>query len=146
MYRKGCDLGNALGCMNLGSRYREGRGVPHDLALADRYLDKACRLDHADACHSQGQLVLARGGVAATAEARHLFQQACTLGSGWGCRAARDLGSTMNNPEAGRHPRGEGPAVAGVLSATRAWSCASRARTSAGRRSGAQGWRPSARR
>ena len=52
-FKRGCDLGNALSCENLGMCYVKARGAPHDETRAAELFTRAC---NAHACTSLGML------------------------------------------------------------------------------------------
>ena len=53
--------GDADAAFNLGQAYRLGKGVPVDLARAQRYLEAAARKDHVDAATTLGVLLFQNG-------------------------------------------------------------------------------------
>jgi TPR repeat protein len=53
--------GDADAAFNLGQAYRLGKGVPIDLAKAQRYLDQAARKGHVDAATTLGVLLFQNG-------------------------------------------------------------------------------------
>ena len=53
--------GDADAAFNLGQAYRLGKGVPIDLARAQRYLEQAARKDHVDAATTLGVLLFQNG-------------------------------------------------------------------------------------
>ena len=53
--------GDADAAFNLGQAYRLGKGVPIDLARAQRYLETAARKDHVDAATTLGVLLFQSG-------------------------------------------------------------------------------------
>ena len=53
--------GDADAAFNLGQAYRLGKGVPIDLARAQRYLEQAARKGHVDAATTLGVLLFQNG-------------------------------------------------------------------------------------
>lgn len=61
IWRPLAEKGNPDAAFNLGQAYRLGRGVPVDLAQAQRWLEKAARLGHLDAETTLGLLLFDSG-------------------------------------------------------------------------------------
>ena len=57
LYRQACDMGNAMGCNNLGLMYQNGEGVAKDDAKAVELYQKSC-----DAGTQAGYLIAILGG------------------------------------------------------------------------------------
>jgi TPR repeat protein len=85
-YQRGCDLGHALSCSNLGDAYEYGNGVPRDLAHAAVLYDRACRAGQVLGCANLGHLAENGEGVPRdTARAKALYRDACTGGEVYAC-------------------------------------------------------------
>ena len=50
LFDTACTGGSAKGCINLGTFYKEGFGVPKDIYLAISNFEKSCKLGLADGC------------------------------------------------------------------------------------------------
>jgi len=98
-YQRGCDLGHALACSNLGDEYEYGNGVARDLAHAAALYERACRAGQVLGCANLGHLVQHGEGLPRDlARARGLYRDACTGGDVYGClhlalMAAEDAGA-----------------------------------------------------
>jgi TPR repeat protein len=78
-----------LACRNLGLMYRDGRGVPADLAKADALLDKACKANVPFACKNAGDLdaaVAAKGNSTHWKQAINHYKAGCDAGDPTACR------------------------------------------------------------
>jgi hypothetical protein len=85
--KKGCDGGDAFGCVNLASAYLNGEGVAQNDDRALSYFRRACEVGHAESCFEAGLLV-AQGHGARLGDPRAAaawYQRACDGGSGEGC-------------------------------------------------------------
>lgn len=56
LIEKGCNLGDAIGCMGVGGLYLHGTGVPKDVKKARTYLDKACKGGQSAACDKLAEI------------------------------------------------------------------------------------------
>jgi uncharacterized protein len=65
IWRPLADAGDADAAFNIGQAYRLGRGVPTDLAAAQRWLDAAAAKNHTDAQATLGLLLFQNGDTAA---------------------------------------------------------------------------------
>ena len=50
LYKKACDMKDAMACNNLGALYGEGLGVKQNLTIAKQYYGKACDLGDQIGC------------------------------------------------------------------------------------------------
>ena len=50
LYKKACDLGQAVDCSNLAMMYADGKGVAADPVMAASLYKKACDAGFKDAC------------------------------------------------------------------------------------------------
>ncbi|MBS2012727.1 MAG: sel1 repeat family protein [Deltaproteobacteria bacterium] len=84
---KGCDAGDAGGCMHLGYLLYRGQGVPQDRKKAYELNLRACKLREWQACNNGGvQLFFQTGGVPAEpVRACEMFKQACDATQEAGC-------------------------------------------------------------
>lgn len=84
---KGCDAGDATGCMHLGYLLYRGQGVPQDRKKAYELNLRACKLREWQACNNGGvQLFFQTGGVPAEpVKACEMFKQACDATQEAGC-------------------------------------------------------------
>lgn len=86
LFQRGCDLGHAPACNNLGLAYEGAQGVPQDYALAMSAFERACSGDFAEGCSNQGTLFEHGLGVPVNlGDARRAYNQACRRGSALGC-------------------------------------------------------------
>lgn len=86
-YEKGCRLGNAVGCGNLGIMQEWGSGGPADLAGAFANYDKACELRLASACAAMARMHAGgKGTVTSPSLAAAYRQRACELGDEKSCQ------------------------------------------------------------
>jgi TPR repeat protein len=96
---RGCDLGDARACNNVGDALAYGDGVGRDVEGAAAAFFKACRLGEALGCANLGYMAEYGEGVARdVARARTLYRQACRAGDTYGCfhvdlLAAEDAGA-----------------------------------------------------
>jgi TPR repeat protein len=56
LYKKGCDGGDAAGCVGLGVMYEIGKGVRKDANKALEYYGKACDMKEQFGCVSYARL------------------------------------------------------------------------------------------
>ena len=61
--RRGCDLGTGVACNGLAGSYEHAQGVPRDTVVAFALYDKACQLEHAEACEGASKLSAADAGI-----------------------------------------------------------------------------------
>jgi TPR repeat protein len=98
-YERGCDLGAARACNNLGDALAYGEGVERDVIRSAALFDKACRLGEAMGCANSGFMFERGEGVTRDrARARDLYREACVSGDVYGCLhaemlAAQDAGA-----------------------------------------------------
>lgn len=85
---RGCELGSALSCNNLGVCYQRGAGVTRNATSARREYRKACELGNGLGCYNDAALLADSGEPDADARARRGFERACELQSAPGCRSA----------------------------------------------------------
>jgi uncharacterized protein len=91
-YERGCRLGAAQACNNLGDALAYGDGVPRDVARSASMFDRACRMGEALGCANSGQMFERGEGVARDrARARELYRLACAGGEIYGCLHAEML-------------------------------------------------------
>lgn len=96
---RGCDLGDARACNNVGDALAYGDGVGRDVEGAAAAFLKACRLGEALGCANLGYMAEYGEGIARdVARARALYRQACRAGDTYGCLhvellAAEDAGA-----------------------------------------------------
>jgi uncharacterized protein len=93
MGTRACSLGSALGCANLGTLYKLGRGTAKDVPKARALFEKACDASSLLGCVLLGNLYRTGEGVPLdVARARKLYEDACSAGSPVGCN---NLGSLL---------------------------------------------------
>lgn len=85
-YRRGCAAGSLAGCHDLAMSLRDGDGVAKDVAKAAELFKRACDGDYANACSGLAELHRDGALPGGEQEATALFQKACDLGDGVGCR------------------------------------------------------------
>lgn len=86
LYKQACDGGEESACANLGTMYKEGRGVPKDEARAATLYRLACDGGNPPACGMLGDMVADGRGVAKDpARALELFERACQGSFPRGC-------------------------------------------------------------
>ncbi len=79
-YERACGAGCASHCDTLGTQYREGDGIPQNLARAATFYDKGCELGFPPSCAALGELYRQGGGVDKDAQkAQRLLEKACVL-------------------------------------------------------------------
>jgi len=81
LYRSACPS-EPGGCFNLALLYKDGRGVPQDLAASLELLEHACDAGMAEGCLMAGNQLLEQGE---TALADTRFERACSEGLPLGC-------------------------------------------------------------
>jgi TPR repeat protein len=90
--RRGCALGDARACNNLGDALQYGEGVERDLSAAAALFARACRLGEALGCANLGQVTeRAASSAAERARAAALYRRACAVGEVYGCLHAEML-------------------------------------------------------
>jgi TPR repeat protein len=86
LFKRGCDLGHAPACNNLGLAHAGGRGVPQDHVRAMGAFERACSGGFAEGCSNQGTLFEHGLGVPVNVgDAQRAYNQACRRGSALGC-------------------------------------------------------------
>jgi TPR repeat protein len=104
-YGRGCNLGDARSCNNLGDALAYGEGVDRDLYRAVDAFDKSCRLGEALGCANLGYRLERGLGVARDlARARSLYRDACNIGSAYACLHLELLAAQGGKPA--RDPAG----------------------------------------
>jgi uncharacterized protein len=105
-YERGCGLGGAAACNNLGDALAYGDGVERDLVRAAETFDKACHLGEAIGCANSGYMFeRGEGAPRDVARARRLYRDACAGGEVYGCLhadmlAAEDAGAPRDSARA----------------------------------------------
>jgi TPR repeat protein len=56
LFKRACDAGGSGGCLNLGSMYSRGEGVPKDRNRAADLFKKACDLGNDRGCENLARL------------------------------------------------------------------------------------------
>jgi TPR repeat protein len=95
-YQRGCDLGKAEACGNLGLQYEKGWGIAQDVAKAAVLYEKACAAEVVVACRNIGKLNEGESGypanlgrsAAAYQQVLNLALAQCDRGRADGCVAA----------------------------------------------------------
>lgn len=86
LFRRGCDLGYAQACNNLGLAYESAAGVQQDYGAAMTSFERACSGGFAEGCSNQGALFEHGLGVPVNlGDAQRAYNQACRRGSALGC-------------------------------------------------------------
>lgn len=86
LYEKGCDLGDDLGCSNLGIAYFNGDGVNKDFKLSAKFFSKACDLGSAFGCLNMGYLYENGQGVEQDYKKSALmYDKSCNLENAMAC-------------------------------------------------------------
>jgi TPR repeat protein len=86
LFQRGCELGHAPACNNLGLAHEGARGVSQDYARAMSAFERACSGGFAEGCSNQGTLYEHGLGVPVNlGDAQRSYSQACRRGSGLGC-------------------------------------------------------------
>ncbi|MFW5738860.1 MAG: tetratricopeptide repeat protein [Myxococcota bacterium] len=76
---RGCELGVARACFNLGVMHHQGAGVKLDLERAAALYEQACASGEPVACSDLGVMLReGQGGAVDHTRARELFERACT--------------------------------------------------------------------
>lgn len=86
-FKKGCDLGDRLGCNSLGYIYKNGQGVKADFKRSLEYFLKACDLNDGNSCYNVGVMEQDKEDV----NEFLFFKKACELKSGNGCYRLAEL-------------------------------------------------------
>lgn len=89
--RLACDFGALDGCVNLALAYRDGAGVPRELATADALLDQACGQGDGRACFERGLPHERSGPELDLGLALDDYLRGCALGHGASCQRAGAL-------------------------------------------------------
>jgi TPR repeat protein len=85
--QKGCELGAAASCADLGRMYADGVGTPVDVAQAITAWDHGCRGCYVAACVWLGDAMLAGEHIERNAaRAGALYERGCRFGMGPPCR------------------------------------------------------------
>lgn len=83
LYAKACELGDAMGCQNLGSSYANAQGVQKDYEKAKELFLRACAMkDGRGGCYNLGVLYEKQNR---NELAKKYFKKACDLGDKDGC-------------------------------------------------------------
>jgi TPR repeat protein len=91
-YERGCDLGAALACNNLGDALAYGDGVERDIVRSAAMFNRACRLGEAMGCANLGYMFEhGEGVVRDRGRAGELYRNACASGDVYGCLHAEML-------------------------------------------------------
>jgi TPR repeat protein len=100
--RTRCEAAEAHGCAELGKSMIWGINVPVDSHGGQAVLEKACALDHAEACFLVAQWLSSLAPMAERDDvrARKLFDKSCTLGNGSGCATMANLLDVTKDPRA----------------------------------------------
>jgi hypothetical protein len=86
--RKGCELGTAVACNDLGFMYMKGKGVSKDRTLAVQYYRRACNHGFSLSCSNIGWEYYNGGGVGGRNlnVAQRFFKASCDQTETAGCR------------------------------------------------------------
>lgn len=86
LYKKSCELGDAVACGKGAAAYREGQGATTaaDLAVAADLAKRGCEKEDKDSCEQARQIAAAGGGDGLTPEVRQLALS-CDAGSSEAC-------------------------------------------------------------
>ena len=106
--KRGCELGDATACTNLGDAYRKGWGGSVEPALAQAAFARAlaaqrpaCEAGDSSGCYMVAHAYHDGLGVAVDAgEARRFFEKSCALGHLFSCASI-----AADDAEAGHHER-----------------------------------------
>jgi uncharacterized protein len=86
LFQRGCELGHAPACNNLGLAHESGSGVPQDYERAMLAFERACSGGFAEGCSNQGTLHEHGLGVPVNlGDAQRAYNLACRRGSALGC-------------------------------------------------------------
>jgi len=86
--KKTCDLGNSIGCTNLGFLYEKGKNGTINLHKALKFYSKACDLKSGQGCHNIGRMYERGKGISFNlTKAIEFYSKACDLKNGQGCNA-----------------------------------------------------------
>lgn len=86
LFQRGCELGHAPACNNLGLAHESGSGVPLDYQRAMLAFERACSGGFAEGCSNLGTLYEHGLGVPTNlGDAQRAYNQACRRGSALGC-------------------------------------------------------------
>lgn len=93
-----CTAGKASSCALLAVRYRHGRELPKDEALALDYARKGCAAGSKFACGYAGDMTYRGQGTAANkAGGEAMMRNACAGGDYWSCDALRRHGLELQD-------------------------------------------------
>lgn len=99
-----CTAGKASSCALLAVRYRHGRELPKDEALALKYAQKGCASGSKFACGYAGDMTYRGQGTGVDKSAGEaMMRSACASGDYWSCDALRRHGlepEEMRQPDA----------------------------------------------
>ena len=91
-YDRGCNLGDARACNNLGDALAYGEGVERDVGRFAAIFGKACQLGEALGCANSGYMFEHGEGTARDLpRAKGLYRDACASGEVYGCLHAEML-------------------------------------------------------
>lgn len=85
-YERACDGGEAVGCTNIASAYREGTGVPKDIARSVQISIQACEMGSGHGCSAAAWAY--SGGYGVKRDDRETLRYAdlgCSMGDAQGC-------------------------------------------------------------
>lgn len=86
LFQRGCDLGNAAACNNIGLAHESGSGIPRNYDQAMLAFERACSGGFAEGCSNLGTLYEHGLGVPVNlGDAQRAYSQACRRGSALGC-------------------------------------------------------------
>lgn len=86
LFQRGCELGFAPACNNLGLAHENASGVPRDHQRAMLAFERACSGGFAEGCSNLGTLYERGLGVRVNlGDAQRAYNQACRRGSALGC-------------------------------------------------------------
>jgi len=92
-YKRGCDLGDAVGCVNLGLMLLTGRDLPADPGTAATLFQRACDRGDMAGCGNAGLLYAnGRGVPRDTERGRGLLRRACDAHLEEACQTLKRLG------------------------------------------------------
>jgi membrane associated rhomboid family serine protease len=92
LWARGCDLGSAVGCNDLGLMVAAGIGVPRDPARAVALFKRSCDGGDEHGCAELGRALLHGSGVARDdAAGRRFLSSACEHGDETACRDVKSL-------------------------------------------------------
>jgi TPR repeat protein len=86
MYVEPCEAGDGAACYGLGTMNLEGAGLPVRETTGKHFFERACEHAHAPACTELGTIMIQHEALIDREAAVKLFQRACDLEDGDGCR------------------------------------------------------------